>query len=182
MNKAVKVILVLTLAIGWMVCIYKLSGMNSSKSTGKSADILSIMISEALDVSNEYGITDLHPNDAKIERASKIMNTPIRKVMHASEYLILAFVIMTFSNIISNYKYYGMTFIISVVLTVFFAITDEYHQTFVSGRSGQAIDVIIDSFGAIIGILLYTTYHVTYRRGYNRALKEFEENNNVEIN
>ena len=29
MNKALKIILLLIIAIGWMVCIFKLSGMNS---------------------------------------------------------------------------------------------------------------------------------------------------------
>ena len=177
MNKAVKIIIFLLLVIGVMFGIYKMSSMSSSKSNGKSADILSILIVETLDITNEYGITDLHPNDAKIERASKIMNTPMRKVMHASEYLVLAFVLMTLANIITNHKYYGMTLIISLVLAVFFAITDEYHQMSVSGRSAQALDVVIDSIGAAIGIIFYTTYHLVYKRGYRRAIKEIEEEN-----
>lgn len=175
MNKFTKIIIILALAVGWMVCIYKLSGMNSSKSNGKSADMLSIIIADALDVSNEYGITNLHPDDAKIERASKIMNTPMRKVMHASVYFVLAFVLMILANIITEHNYFGITFIIALVLTIFFAITDEYHQMYVSGRSGQAIDVIIDSIGAVLGLLFYTTYHLVYKIGYRNARKEIKE-------
>ena len=180
MKKVIKIIFLLALAIGWMVCIYKLSGMNSSKSNGKSADMLSIIIADTLDVTNDYGITNVHPNDAKIERASRIMNTPMRKVMHASVYLVLAFFLMVFTNTISDHKYYWWTLIISLVLAVFFAITDEYHQTFVSGRSGQAIDVIIDSAGTIVGLLFYTTYHIVYKQGYRKALKEIEVNTTKE--
>ena len=176
MNKAIKIIILLAVAVGWMFCIYNLSNMNSSKSNGKSADMLSIIIADTLDLTNEYGITDLHPNDSKIERASKIMNTPMRKVMHASVYLVLAFFMMTLTNIISNHKYYWLTLLISLVLCVFFAITDEYHQTFVSGRSGQILDIVIDSIGAMIGLVFYTTYHIVYKQGYRRAIKESEEN------
>ena len=38
------------------------------------------------------------------------------------------------------------------VISVVFAATDEYHQTFVAGRAGRFSDVIIDSSGAIFGI------------------------------
>lgn len=183
MKKALKIFLILALAVGWMFCIYKLSGMNSSKSNGKSADILSIIIADALDVTNDYGITDSHPSDAKIERASTLMNTPMRKVMHASVYLILAFFLMILLNIISDHKYYWLTLLIALVLSVVFAITDEYHQTFVAGRTGQKMDVIIDSLGALIGLIFYTTYNIVYKNGYRNALKEIEENkNNIQEN
>lgn len=176
MKKAIKIIVLLALAAGWMVCIYKLSGMNSSKSNGKSADILSIIIADALDVTNDYGITNSHPDDAKIERASALMNTPMRKVMHGSVYLVLAFFLMILLNIISNHKYYWLTLLIALVLSIVFAITDEYHQTFVAGRTGQIMDVIIDSIGAIVGLILYTTYHIVYKNGYRNALKEMGNN------
>jgi VanZ family protein len=34
------------------------------------------------------------------------------------------------------------------VLTVLYAASDEYHQTFITGRTGTLRDIIIDSFGA----------------------------------
>jgi VanZ family protein len=34
------------------------------------------------------------------------------------------------------------------VITIAFAISDEYHQTFVPGRDGNIRDVLIDSAGA----------------------------------
>ena len=180
MKKAIKIIILLALAIGWMVCIYKLSGMNSSKSNGKSADILSIIIADTLDVTNDYGITNSHPDDAKIERASRLMNSPMRKVMHASVYFVLAFFLMILLNIISNHKYYWLTLLIALVLSVVFALTDEYHQTFVTGRTGQIMDVVIDSMGAVVGLVLYTTYHFVYKIGYRNALKEIEEESETE--
>ena len=34
-----------------------------------------------------------------------------------------------------------------------YAISDEIHQLYVQGRSGQVSDVLIDSSGALVGIL-----------------------------
>ena len=34
-----------------------------------------------------------------------------------------------------------------------YAVTDEFHQLFVPGRSGQMTDVMIDSGGALVGLL-----------------------------
>ena len=54
-----------------------------------------------------------------------------------------------------------------------FAISDEYHQTFVSGRTGRTLDVIIDSIGAFAGMVFYTTYYIVYKIGVKRGKKLF---------
>ncbi|MGI2327580.1 VanZ family protein [Planococcus sp. YIM B11945] len=36
-----------------------------------------------------------------------------------------------------------------------YAMTDEFHQLFIDGRSGQVSDVLIDSSGALIGIAAF---------------------------
>ncbi|MBX3120200.1 MAG: VanZ family protein [Fimbriimonadaceae bacterium] len=38
---------------------------------------------------------------------------------------------------------------LSLLLTIFYAATDEYHQTFVPGRGGLVSDVLIDTGGAV---------------------------------
>jgi VanZ family protein len=38
-------------------------------------------------------------------------------------------------------------------LTVLYAASDEYHQTFVPGRNGQWLDVIVDGVGASLAAL-----------------------------
>ncbi|MBA2506124.1 MAG: VanZ family protein [Thermoleophilaceae bacterium] len=37
----------------------------------------------------------------------------------------------------------------AIAITVLYAISDEWHQTFVEGRHGSAVDVLIDSAGAL---------------------------------
>ena len=43
-----------------------------------------------------------------------------------------------------------------VLLSAFcYSLTDEFHQLFVNGRTGQFSDCLIDTSGAILGILLF---------------------------
>ena len=44
--------------------------------------------------------------------------------------------------------------ILSFLFSVIYASTDEFHQTFVVGRDGNIVDVLIDSSGSLVGILL----------------------------
>jgi len=68
----------------------------------------------------------------------------------------------------------ALSLALALGISVIFAITDEYHQTLVQGRTGQILDVCIDSLGAILGLAFYTTYHIVYKNGYKQALKESE--------
>lgn len=174
MKKALKIIILLVMSIVWMLCIYKLSGMNSSNSNSKSTDIISIFIEDTLEITNNYGITSSHPNEQKIERVSSLINAPMRKAIHATVYFVLAFFIMILMNIIFDHKKYFWSVLIALILCIIFAGTDEYHQTFVEGRTGQLLDVMIDTVGGIAGILFYSTYQIVYMFGYKRALKEYD--------
>lgn len=44
--------------------------------------------------------------------------------------------------------------VLAFLLPVLYAVSDEYHQTFVPGRSGSLMDVLIDAAGAGIGLWL----------------------------
>ncbi|MDI2585881.1 VanZ family protein [Psychrobacillus sp. NEAU-3TGS] len=46
--------------------------------------------------------------------------------------------------------------ITAIVLTMLFAVADELHQSFTSGRTASAQDVILDTAGAITALLLLT--------------------------
>ena len=40
----------------------------------------------------------------------------------------------------------------AILLTILYAISDEYHQTFIPGRNGTLVDVMIDSFGGLTAL------------------------------
>ena len=46
------------------------------------------------------------------------------------------------------------TIIVSLLICIIYALTDEIHQLFIVGRSGNLIDCLIDTLGSITGILV----------------------------
>ena len=80
----------------------------------------------------------------------------IRKIAHFASYALLAY-LMYHALVLASFFHYINIYVpaaISVVLCAVFAATDEYHQTFVDGRAGRFTDVLIDTSGALCGVLL----------------------------
>lgn len=167
-SKIIILVLLVILVISWGFVIYKFSDMNTISSNGDSKSIISMVLEKGLELTNDLGITNSHPSENKIEKATMLLNSPLRKVMHASVYFILAFFIMLLINIIKNKKNYLFSFIITILICFIFALTDEYHQTLVMGRTGQFLDVLIDTSGGILGSLFFGTYYLAYKIGKNK--------------
>lgn len=163
--KVAKIVAICLVALLWMGGIFGLSNMNSDNSNGHSTDILAIFIEDTLEVTNKAGITNSTPSESKLAKATNLINAPLRKVMHASVYFGLAFIVMIICNIAFDHRRYALSCIIAFAAAVIFACTDEFHQTLVPGRTGQALDVLIDSAGATLGILFYSTYHFAFWLG-----------------
>ena len=86
---------------------------------------------------------------------------PVRKTAHATEYAILGILLTaTLSSFEKrHYELWGW------LLGTGYAATDEIHQLFVPGRSGQVTDVMLDSAGCLLGcLLLCTIYHLSKLR------------------
>lgn len=79
----------------------------------------------------------------------------IRKIAHLLEYtLLFFFYYRAFKNSIKIDKY--RLVYLSLFLTILYSMSDEYHQTFVSGRSGRIFDVTVDSLGGVLGAFIVT--------------------------
>lgn len=76
----------------------------------------------------------------------------VRKAAHFAEFAVLGAFIMTFLSTFSLKLIYSAA--ISVSLCALYAAGDEFHQLFVSGRSGQMSDVLLDTCGAIFGVFM----------------------------
>lgn len=48
--------------------------------------------------------------------------------------------------------------LIVIFLTVLFAFSDEFHQSFTPGRMASGFDLIADGIGAVIAVVLYRIY------------------------
>lgn len=73
-----------------------------------------------------------------------------RKIAHLSEYALLAYLIARGFNYHSQ-KYY----IYSAALSILYAFSDEMHQLGVWGRQGSPRDILIDTIGVLIGLIIY---------------------------
>ncbi len=164
-SKKILIFILIIVVIGWGVVIYKFSDMNTVSSNGNSKNIITVFLERGLDFTNDLGITNSHPNEDKMEHASTLLNSPLRKVMHASVYFVLSFFIMLTINVFKKEKRYLFSLLISILLCFIFAMTDEYHQTLVMGRTGQFLDVLIDTTGALLGGLFFGTYFIAYKLG-----------------
>jgi len=85
--------------------------------------------------------------EEKLALASAIEG-PVRKTAHMTEYGILAAAVWFALCFWTNNK--SVLYFSTVVFCVFYAATDEIHQLFVKGRSGQFEDVLIDAVGVVI--------------------------------
>lgn len=139
-------VIFLILVVFWMGVIFKFSSANGEKSTGTSRSSL------------EKIITLFNKNIDK-ERLDEIVikyDVVLRKCTHFSGYLVggvLLYFMYFYLNKLVNYKlkYIKMY---SVVTGSIYAMTDELHQHFVPGRSGEIKDVLLDTSGVIIGVVI----------------------------
>jgi rSAM/selenodomain-associated transferase 1 len=85
----------------------------------------------------------------------------IRKAAHMTEYGLLAFLIVRWLRLSFPFR---KAAIYSFIIAVIYASTDEYHQTFIEGRGGSPIDVMIDSAGMLIGLGLAWVFYGVWGR------------------
>lgn len=167
MNNKIKVIISLGLVILWMGIIFNFSNMDADESNTKSKDTIEKVVDTTIDTSNKIGITKDVANDDKIDNIVLTLNKPLRKCMHATEYLVLSLLLIKALNV--SKKKISHKYLIVIITCFIYACTDEYHQLFINGRTGQFTDVLIDTFGAIVGIIIYNIItKLIYKNKKNR--------------
>lgn len=83
----------------------------------------------------------------------------LRKAAHITEYAVLGWLAAR-AFIGSSYEFLRRRwFLVGLLLTVFYALLDEYHQSFVPSRSGSLYDSGIDIAGGLIGIIGFAYFH-----------------------
>lgn len=93
-------------------------------------------------------------NDAEQDEFADAIDHPIRKTAHAMEYAVLGF--LTAGIFADQKNLRKLRIFIPWLIAAGYAATDEFHQLFVPGRSGQISDVLLDSAGALAGVWIMT--------------------------
>ncbi len=149
------------------IVIFSFSSQNAEKSSATS----SIVVEKVTET-----ITNIN-RSVKKESIVDTVTFFVRKTAHFSIYTLLGVWLMCEAGTYNISK--KRKLIISVILGGLYAISDEFHQGFVSGRSPEIRDVCIDTcgvaFGCIIILILGKIVHCIKKK------KEPRLNNNSKI-
>ena len=134
------------LIVLWMILIFILSNQQANDSTKLSDGVIENTIG------NIYKLTHKNTNEEKLKEI-KIKYTHItRKTAHFTIYMILGLLV---GLLLKEYNIDTKKAILyGILICMCYAISDEIHQIFVSGRSGEIRDVLIDTCGSMVGLLI----------------------------
>ena len=133
------------ITISWMILIFNFSNQKATISTNVSNSFIDKTIIKV------YKIIDDDLTVDKEENIRKNFFVPIRKIAHLTVYLILGilvFITLKEYNVKEDIIYY------TILICFLYSISDEIHQLFILGRSGEFKDVLIDTLGSTIGVFI----------------------------
>ncbi len=144
-----KQIIDLLLIIIWMIFVFFFSNQPADISSKQSGGITERIVKLLL-------------KDNITQNQRDIIETVIRKCAHFVLYAIGGFLVLNYLNTTNLKEKYTIMF--SIIFVLVYAITDEVHQLFVPGRSGEVRDVFIDTLGASVGTLIFLMVKKLFRR------------------
>lgn len=127
------------LLIAWMVVIFILSSEGSDTSSGRSDMIVGLL--QATGVNWQVDM----------------LTFLTRKSAHVVAYIVLG--VLTY-NVARHYRWHSRVKVLaSIGFVGLYAMSDEIHQVYVPGRSGELRDVLLDSAAGAVGVILaYLVY------------------------
>lgn len=141
MKKGLIIVVSWMLVLFSMLVIFAFSSEDGEKSAKTSEGVTDVVLKPV-------------PPEKKTPELVKKVNISIRKIAHFSAFAMLSFFTLNAFNL--TFKKHLLIFsFISLGTTAIYAVFDEIHQKFVGGRVMSFIDVLIDSLGALFGILCY---------------------------
>ena len=133
------ILIILLLCMFWI--IFGFSNQDGEESSAVSRKVTEFIVEKII------GVSEIN----KVEFINNI-GWIIRKFAHFSIYTVVGFLLMA---LISTYNLERSKKIkISFIIGIIYAISDEIHQSFIPGRAAKLMDVMIDSVGVFVGILI----------------------------
>ena len=154
-------IIFLILLIGTFSIIFGFSSQDAKKSSGVSRKITETITKPIKSIQEK-------PKLQK-EQILDVVESIVRKLAHFSIYTLVGILLMalfkTYNLKEINRVYY------SLILGIIYASSDEIHQAFTPGRGPLVTDVIIDTMGVLLGILLVILTVKVYTNYKEKKLK-----------
>ena len=131
----------LILPLFWMAVIFMLSHQPASVSSGQSGVFVEQLRHIAPSVDQQ------------------LLTFLVRKGAHIFAYFVLG--ILTFNALwrvdLSKLKF-NYPVGLSIIVCALYAASDEFHQLFIIGRSGELRDIMIDSCAATVGVFIISIF------------------------
>lgn len=130
-----------------LVLIFYMSAQDGSESSNSSGVIVKTVVRimfkdfESLDEASQTEI---------MTTATQI----IRKVAHFTEYFLLSWAAFFHFTVINERVAIKRKLLWTFLFSALYAVSDEIHQLFVPGRSGNIKDVVIDCMGALLTVVI----------------------------
>ena len=135
------------LLVLWMGFIFSMSCENAEKSSNTSGQTIKVVLSTVPEFEKQ-------PEEVKVNIIEELQFI-VRKSAHFIGYMILGILA---SGLILYYGNINKKYLLAFLICVIYAISDEIHQLFVPGRAGQVRDVLIDSAGSLLGIIIVMAF------------------------
>ena len=113
------------------------------------------------------GLIYLLSDQPNLSSGLGVIDLVARKLVHVGEFGLLCFL---WWRALGRRLPEGRALAVALLVTVAYAASDEYHQTFVEGRKGTPVDVAIDAAGAALAAVL-----VRQRAADRRAAGQYTE-------
>lgn len=135
------------LLVLWMGFIFSMSCENAEESSNTSGQTIKVVLSTVPEFEKQ-------PEEVKVNIIEELQFI-VRKSAHFIGYMILGILA---SGLILYYGNINKKYLLAFLICVIYAISDEIHQLFVPGRAGQVRDVLIDSAGSLLGIIIVMAF------------------------
>lgn len=151
-------VLLCIMTLAWMGAIFGFSASDAHESTEQSHGVVELILKVFVSDFDEM-------SEEERQQLIQQYDKPVRKTAHFAAYALLGMLTYLSAGSISWLPLrYAAPSAISLPFCLAFALSDEFHQTFVDGRAGRLSDVIIDGLGALCGTVLAATAVIIYMK------------------
>jgi len=140
------------LAIIWMAVIFIKSAEPYTKQDMRGT-LANLIAEDTLTKLMPQGTFSYDDQLVTSEKPYDMLEFYIRKFGHMFSFGLLA--ILWAAGLRSKLKSRSMAMLAASIISLLYAISDEWHQTFVPNRTGHAIDVAVDAAGILLAMAGY---------------------------
>jgi VanZ family protein len=140
-----------------MVAIFMFSSENGEKSNKTSGGVTAFVVKTVV---KDFEKMTLQKKESVMQKFTEI----VRTLAHFGIFSVLGFFSANFINTFKCSHLKRNVF--AVVFGFAYALSDEIHQIFVPGRAFQISDIVVDTVGAVLGVIVFWLTLTAFKRKF----------------